>query len=379
MNILVIAHYQGDGSPSASFVHDQVKAYHALGHNVRVISPIAIGKCGFQSDSRFGTQCRVIDGIRYLHMRFLSLSNLGSRGFNTRSAIFALSKVLPTILDGFTPDVIHAHTLGFDSEISAWLNRRLGCPSVVTTHGSDTATPYAQGRKYFLKHCCDGADTVVGVSSKLTTQLADCGVTVPLHSILNGFAIEHLSTAEKTLGSWIQVGNLIPLKHVDTTIRAFAAYQKINPDVRLTIVGQGGERQNLENLCSELAVSHAVRFTGVLPNRQVLEEMSKTQFFVMPSHPEGFGIVYLEAMANGCITIGTEGEGISDLIISGENGFLVPPNDPDAIVRVIEWCFKHPEEASAIAERGRQTALSLTWEINAEEHIKLFQSMIERK
>ena len=95
----------------------------------------------------------------------------------------------------------------------------------------------------------------------------------------------------------------------------------------------------------------------------------------MPSYPEGFGIVYLEAMASGCITIGTEGEGIANLIKNGENGFLVPPDDPDDIAAVMEWCLAHPEEATAIADRGRQDALSLTWDHNAEQYIKLFKEL----
>ena len=97
----------------------------------------------------------------------------------------------------------------------------------------------------------------------------------------------------------------------------------------------------------------------------------------MPSVNEGFGIVYLEAMASGCITVGTEGEGIADLIVSGKNGFLVPPDSPDAIVSVIEWCLEHPEEADAIAEQGRKDALDLTWEHNAEQYIELFERMLE--
>ena len=80
-------------------------------------------------------------------------------------------------------------------------------------------------------------------------------------------------------------------------------------------------------------------------------------------------------MANGCITIGTEGEGIADLIVSGENGFLVPPDDPQAIVQVIEWCLAHPGEAAAIAERGRQDAQGLTWASNARQYIKLFEEV----
>lgn len=63
--------------------------------------------------------------------------------------------------------MIHAHTLGFDSAIGAWLKERLGVPLVVTTHGSDTSIPVEQGRAAELKPFCDAADHVVAVSSAL--------------------------------------------------------------------------------------------------------------------------------------------------------------------------------------------------------------------
>ena len=131
----------------------------------------------------------------------------------------------------------------------------------------------------------------------------------------------------------------------------------------------------MESLCRELGVEGSVRFLGQVPNDTVLAEMAKHRFFVMPSVREGFGIVYLEAMANGCVTIGTEGEGIADLIASGKNGFLVPPDDPQAVVGVTEWCLQHPKAADAIAERGRLDARSLTWDRNARQYIKLFEEV----
>ena len=117
---------------------------------------------------------------------------------------------------------------------------------------------------------------------------------------------------------------------------------------------------------------------GQVSNQVVMEEMAKAQFFVMPSIREGFGIVYIEAMAAGCITIGTEGEGIADLIVSGENGLLVPPNDPDAIVCRIMECLNNPKKAAAIAKRGREAATALTWERNISCYTKVFASLIER-
>ena len=123
----------------------------------------------------------------------------------------------------------------------------------------------------------------------------------------------------------------------------------------------------------DLDICHAVRFFGQVNNAVVLEEMSKAEFFIMPSVQEGFGIVYLEAMASGCITIGTEGEGIADLIISGENGLLVPPNEPDAIALAVKNCLLHPTKSVELASQGIKTTKNLCWECNAQQYIALFR------
>ncbi len=210
--------------------------------------------------------------------------------------------------------------------------------------------------------------------------MEDCGVSVPISVILNGFQPPNtLSQAEKRPLSMIQAGYLVAQKKADVTIRAFASLRERHPDASLDIVGSGSELSRFQALCSELGVADAVHFHGFLSNPKTLEQMSKARFFVMPSINEGFGIVYLEAMASGCITIGTEGEGIADLIVSGENGFLVPPDDPNAIVRAIEWCLEHPDKTASIAEKGRKDAMNLTWTRNAAQYLDLFQSLIEEK
>lgn len=382
MNILVVAHYQNDGSPSAIFVHDQVKAYVAAGHSVRVIVPLPIGKRAPGTKRLgFGICKREIDGAVHCFLRYVSLSNFGNAHFNTASAVTALWSVLPRVLKGFRPDVIHAHTLGFDSEIGAWLKKKLGCPLVVTTHGSDTSIPVKQGNATALKPWCNHADRVVAVSSALADKLRTCGTNTPISVILNGFSVNALSAASPNRQSCsvIQVGSLITQKHFDVTIRAVAQLRKKYLEAALTIIGQGPEQEKLKALCRELGISDSVRFTGQLPNEEVLAEMAKAQFFCMPSVREGFGIVYLEAMASGCVTIGTEGEGIADVIHSGENGFLVSPNDPDAIIRVVESCLQTPENTAAIAERGRHDALALTWDANVRQYLDLFTTLIEKE
>lgn len=381
MKILVVAQYQNDGSPTAIFIHDQMKAYICAGHEVLAIAPVAIGKKNWHGE-RLSLRTRkcTIDGIRHVFPRYLSLSRFGTKNFGSESAIMAIKTQFPAILEGFKPDVIHAHTLGFGSEIGAWLKEKIGCPLIVTTHGSDTFVPFNAGRQEDLKDYSNKADAVVCVSSLLGRRLIDSGVTVPVSTILNGFDVSYVSrNTSKKQNLVIQVGNLIPRKKTDISIRAIAELAKRTEDIRFTVVGSGQEKESLEKLCEALGIADLVTFTGQLPNQEVQQKMAEATFFVMPSVREGFGIVYLEAMAAGCVVIGTEGEGIADLIINGENGFLVPADDTEAVVHVIQTCMDHPQRAALIADRGRESAQKLTWKYNVEQYQSLFQKLVNEE
>lgn len=396
MKILVVAHYQRDGSPCAIFVHDQVKALRAAGNEVRVIVPIAIGKSGLDHKHFFpAVKKYVIDGIPFVFVRYLSASKYGERGFNTKTAIFALRMQMKNVLEDFSPDMIHAHTLGFDSCLGAFLKHITRCPLMVTTHGGDTFIPYFNGEREYLKRAVAGVDKIVSVSTKLKNALLDCGITVPVCVIPNGFNVK-FTHSQKHSGfealvdrqnqplqeqaiTINQTGNLIDRKRVDITIRAFAELKKQYRRARLVIVGEGPEKEKLIRLAQELGVADSVSFKGQLPNKEVLAEMEQAHFFVMPSVNEGFGIVYLEAMASGCIAIGTRGEGIADVITSGVNGFLVEADQFMEVTNTILWCLENTREAAEIARAGSKCALEMTWERNAAANASVYNELLRAK
>ena len=377
MNILVVCDYGLYQDLSFSFVHNQAREFAALGHRVRVLIPNGLGKKG-RGGGRFFPllSVRTADGVELMDLRYVTLSRYGEKGFNTASAIAAIRGLWSRIFGDFHPDVIHAHTLGFDSEIGAWLKEKLRCPLVVTTHGSDTNVPLETGRKELLNRWCGRADAVVAVSDCLKRRLASCGTPTPLLTIHNGFVPRQIPDAiPRAPHSIIEVGNLVPGKRVDVTIRALALLRKSEPDMTLTVVGQGPVRAELERLCAELGVTDAVRFTGKLPNEQVFALLCRSRFFVMASKPEGFGIVYLEAMAAGCVTIGTEGEGIADVMEQGVNGFLVPADDPQRIAGVIAGCLQNKAQMESISSAGRALALQMDWRANARRYLTLFEKL----
>ena len=374
MNILVASPHGLYRNYSSSFVHNQARACADMGHRVRAVIPLAFARKN-DMGKRFGkiVDIRNVDGVEVCYVRYLSLGRFGTGNLHRASSLLAVRWLMRRIMNGFEPDVIHAHALDFGSAIGVCFKEFTGCPLVVTTHGGDTNYLFEKGQYECLKTYCDRMDAVAAVSGKLKERLTACGTETKIEVIHNGF-VQHPQPADckKNINRIIQVGNLIPSKRVDVTIRAFAALREEYPDLELTIIGQGPLRGELERLCEDLGVSGAVHFTGQLPNETVFQQLCESGFFVMASKPEGFGIVYLEAMAAGCVAVGTEGEGIADVITHGENGFLVPADDVDAIVRVIHGCMADRQKMKAIADKGKDTAAELTWEHNARHYETLF-------
>ncbi len=88
----------------------------------------------------------------------------------------------------------------------------------------------------------------------------------------------------------------------------------------LTVIGEGTDSVKLRKL------NPGAVFKGWQPHEKVLEQMRKCDIFILPSMGETFGMVYLEAMASGCVTICTKGDGIDGIIKNNENGFTVNPD-----------------------------------------------------
>ena len=109
-----------------------------------------------------------------------------------------------------------------------------------------------------------------------------------------------------------------------------------------------------------------------------IKYMSKCNIFSLPSWQEGFGIVYIEAMNNGVPVIGVKGQGIEDVIIDKENGFLVEPHSVQDLVKTIEYILNNKEEAGIVGQEGKRTVLSeYTWRRNAQKTIDIYNFVVK--
>lgn len=153
------------------------------------------------------------------------------------------------------------------------------------------------------------------------------------------------------------VGNIIPRKGLHVLLTALA---HLPPTMaQLSIVGDNTAdvryRRHLRTLSQRLGLADRVRWAGAVPDAALQQAYATHHALVVPSQHEGFGIVYLEAMAYGVIAVGTEAGGAGEIIRPGENGLLIPPNDAETLAARLLWLHQHRQEMGEMGVAAQQS------------------------
>lgn len=147
------------------------------------------------------------------------------------------------------------------------------------------------------------------------------------------------------------IGRLHPQKGVDVLLRALSALPREFPDLKTLIVGEGPARPELERLAAQLGVSQKVIFTGL--RRDIPDILAALDLLVLPSRWEGMPNVVLEAMAAGTPVVATAVGAVPELVIDGETGLLVPPEDPAALAQCLRRLLSDAPLRARLAAAGR--------------------------
>lgn len=157
---------------------------------------------------------------------------------------------------------------------------------------------------------------------------------------------------------YIYVGSLIKRKHLDAVIKAFVEKYKNSNFATLEVVGGGPEEESLKALTNRLNANDIVTFTGRVTREEVLARMRKAHVFTLISDDEVFGMVYIEAMLQGCLTIASKGGGFDGIIVDGENGFICNPGDIMMLKSIYNRiCDMTIEERNRIGQNAIDTAV----------------------
>lgn len=162
-------------------------------------------------------------------------------------------------------------------------------------------------------------------------------------------------------------------KGLDVLLRAFVEVQRANPSLSLVLVGKsGGAEADLRALASELGIAEAVFFFPNVPHPQVGLFLERAKAFCLPSRAEPFGIAILEAGAFRLPVVASRVGGIPEIIVDGESGLLVAPDDVKALARALARVVVDTEFARGIGERLHQrVATAFSWRRVYEEYTAL--------
>lgn len=254
------------------------------------------------------------------------------------------------------PDLILAQSALWAGYAASLIRRNFGIPYVVAEHRSRFVFNSDVARKMFrpfhyplLRQAFLEAAGVVAVSPALMKGIevvAGKGfgkkVDIIPDQVDTGFF--NLPEGRHRDGEFIffSLGNLVYAKGMDVLLRAFASLpSQLRNMCRLRIGGKGPECKNLQKMAGDLGIGERIVFTGHLDREQVRNEYHRASAFVLPSRFEAFGVVFAEALSTGLPVIASRSGGPGS-IVDRSNGYLVPPEDPEALKKAMaDMIMKH--------------------------------------
>lgn len=325
---------------SQTFVIDHIRGLIESGWDVRVAArQLQRDRLEEFGLADIGTHELTAPSRRNIYQRLRSaLEGVGPGGLrHLRSvSVRAASYYAPSLrrlMEETDPAVIHAHFA--DNGLLASIAARRRRPVIVNYHGYDVLLlPRNEGWIHFARFL--GGSHGIVHSSFLEKEVA-AHLDVQLHRVTLGVD-QALFCGRNRAQQWpdalmfLTVGRLVKVKGHDVAIRAFASLVGRGdlPLARLVLVGDGLERQALEELATGLGLGDRVVFLGALSQARVAQAMADADFLLVPSLPlggwqESFGRVAVEGLASGLAVIGTCTGGLAETI--GTGGWVVEPGD----------------------------------------------------
>ncbi len=285
-----------------------------------------------------GTEKReIVDGIPLLR---LPMREPVVERHPLRSRVAFLAYLLPTLLRlkrllrEEQIEVVNVHYFDRLWLYFFLLRRVLDFRLVVSVHGSDVLGKLGPRNVKYLEERVNSLDRVVYCSDGFRRQVVS--VSSPLWPkstpILNGIELVETFSRKHETGDYIVcVAHLREHKAQDVLLRAFHEMKEEFPDVRVEMVGEGPFRRELEKLVEELKLSGRVHFCGDVPRARALELIAGAKVFCLPSRREPFGLVILEAMAQGVPVVATNVGGVPEILLRDVDGWLVEADSPTAL------------------------------------------------
>ena len=256
---------------------------------------------------------------------------------------------------------VHAHFGTNPAEVAMLLAELGGPPFSFTVHGPEE---FDKPQALHLQRKIQRSAFTVAISSYGLSQLYRWAATSDWPKI----KVVHCGVDAQFAGQPLQptpeaarlvcVGRLCEQKGQVMLLRAAQLLLKRGIHLELVLAGDGEMRGDIEALIRECGLAESVRITGWISGDQVLRELQAARALVLPSFAEGLPVVIMESMALGRPVISTFVAGIPELVRSGENGWLVPAGDVEALADAMQACLESStERLDVMGQSGCQRVL----------------------
>lgn len=330
----------------------------ALDHDVTVLTSDGFG---LPKDG-------VEDGIRIVRVPVWS---------RKRKSVASMSSMLAFVITGVPRgmallreqefDVINTHFVLPTGPVGDYLSRSAGIPNVLSLHGGDLYEPTKRTsphRHYplrlWIRRLLARADMVVGQSRdtlnnmhRFYTQKVP-GIRIPL-----GIRIPAVNGASKSEFGFsdrdrllVTVGRIVKRKAIHQLIDMMKELK--DPLAHLLIIGSGPLRDQLEQRAVEAGISDQVHLAGYVEEETKLRMLQAADLFVSTSQHEGFGLVFLEAMASKLPIVCYDHGGQTDFLSDGSTGYLIPLNDMERLTERVKQLIGSAKLRESMGEFNRE-------------------------
>lgn len=386
MRILFVAPYWPNSANliSGIFLVHQANAFIEEGHEVTVVIPERLSRRDQTArvDSKtigLNSKCRIVY-ISFFCIPDVKLFLGLSISINAKTLCKQILARMITNGDATSYDVVLLHELRYPTLCASGLRRVFSNASIIScVHGYDPLLDTSLTKLFFrreLSNASKSVDRFLAVGTQVVKYLKkDLNINAAL--CLNGFCSDGFSShacspnEESPKVKIVSVSNLLEWKGIQYNLRALAAIKKSHPELDwiYVIVGAGPFEKILVELSARLDLKGNVVFAGRRDHSFALKAISEADIFSLPSVREAFGIVYLEAMAQGKAVIGCRDNGAEDIIKHGVDGFLVTPGNVSELSTLLISLLRDSQLRLQVGSAAALTASSFSWAKNVKQII----------
>lgn len=309
------------------------------------------------------------------------IKNTSSGNFSKIVYLKAL-KNIKRILNEFKPDILHAHYASSFGILGALTGFH---PFIISVWGSDIFSfPDSKIRKLILKFSLSKADKILSTSRIMKEEVKKY---IEKDITLTPFGVDIRKFSPQKNGSIfdkndIVIGTVKTLMKnygIEYLIRAFYILKNKYSamSLKLLIVGEGNQREYLENLVKRLGLIKDTVFTGYINPNEVAYYHNQLDIYVAVSIKESFGVAVLEASACSKPVVVSNVGGLPEVVDDEQTGYIIEKENPAALAAALEKLILDPELRFRMGKNGREKVIrEFDWNNSVNRMISIYESLV---